>query len=100
MYRCVTQAFQDFGGRGIGAERFGAILAATLLSGCALRPAWHWEKEGASEAQYAQEVNQCKAATYSGTDGMVTQESVRRMHACLEARGWRKVEGRPGASGG
>ena len=25
-------------------------------------------------------------------DGMVTDESVRRMHGCMEAKGWRKVQ--------
>jgi len=67
-----------------------AILTLGLAA-CALRPAWHWEKPGASEAQYTTELNQCKGATYSGTDGMVTTEMVRRMHNCMEAKGWRKV---------
>lgn len=69
----------------------GIVSLLLLATGCALQPSWHWEKEGASEEQYDFEVIQCKAASYSGTDGMVTGERVRRMHACMEARGWRKV---------
>ena len=68
-------------------------LFATLLpalTACALFPSWHWAKPGATPADYAFDETQCKAQIYSGTDGLVTHASVRRMHACLEARGWRK----------
>lgn len=68
-----------------------AVVLLLGAAGCALRPTWHWEKPGASEEQYTAEVNQCKAATYSGTDGMVTTQMVRRMQACMEAKGWRKA---------
>jgi hypothetical protein len=67
-----------------------ALLSSTLgLAGCA---SWHWEKRGASEADYDLDEINCKAQSYSGTDGMVTQASVRKMHNCLQAKGWRKVE--------
>jgi hypothetical protein len=63
------------------------------LTGCALRPGGHWAKPGAADGEYDADVKFCKAQTYAwATDGMVTGESVRRMHACMEARGWRKVE--------
>lgn len=71
-----------------------AALILTLLTGlagCALRPAWHWEKPKASDDDYERDVKFCKQQTYSGTDYMVTTESVRRMHACLESKGWRKT---------
>lgn len=64
---------------------------AVLLTGCALLSSWHWEKSGASEVEYSFDEAQCKAKTYSGNDGTVTNATVRRMHACMEARGWRKV---------
>lgn len=65
-------------------------VAAVLLSACSiLAPKWHWEKPGGS---YEQDERFCKAQIYSGTDGMVTNASVRRMHACMEGKGWRKVE--------
>lgn len=99
MCRSVTQLLPIVGRTGGLARRPLASTLLLVLAGCALRPAWHWEKPGASEAQYERETIQCKSATYSGTDGMVTQEMVRRMHACLEAKGWRKVEGRSAASG-
>ena len=67
-----------------------AMLSSTLaLAGCA---SWHWEKRGASEADDDLDEIHCKAQSYSGTDGMVTQASVRKMHNCLQAKGWRKVE--------
>lgn len=56
-----------------------------LLTACA---SWHWEKAGGN---YAQDEKFCKQQTYTGTDGMVTKEMVRRMHGCMEAKGWRKV---------
>ncbi len=69
---------------------FGFLLASTVcLAGCA---SWHWEKQGASDDAYAQDEKHCKVQSYSGTDGMVTQASVRKMHTCLHAKGWRKVE--------
>lgn len=65
-------------------------IAALLLSACSiLIPKWHWEKLG---GDYDQDERFCKAQTYSGTDGMVTNASVRRMHGCMEAKGWRKVD--------
>ncbi len=67
-------------------------LLLLLVGGCLLRPTWHWEKAGAGDDQYRSELNQCKALTYPGADGMVTNESIRRMHLCMESRGWRRVE--------
>lgn len=65
-------------------------LAAFVLSACSiLAPKWHWEKPG---GDYDQDERFCKTQTYSGTDGMVTNASVRRMHGCMEAKGWQKVE--------
>ena len=61
------------------------------VAGCALKPAWHWEKPGASEREYSTDLNQCKFATYPDTSGIVTNETVRRMFACMEAKGWSKV---------
>ena len=61
------------------------------VAGCALKPTWHWEKPGASDQEYSFDLNQCKTATYPDTSGMVTNEDVRRMFACMEAKGWSKV---------
>ena len=69
---------------------FHLLLASCLcITGCA---SWHWGKHGASNDDYTQDERHCKAQSYSGTDGMVTQASVRKMHNCLQAKGWRKVE--------
>jgi hypothetical protein len=64
------------------------LLAIVVLSGCA---SWHWEKPGGSATAYAGDEKFCKLQAYSGTDGMVTKAGVRRMHECLEGRGWKKV---------
>lgn len=69
-----------------------ALVITMTFSACALFPNWHWEKRGATEADYAIDERDCKVLSYSGTDVMVTQVSVRRMHSCLEMRGWRKVK--------
>ena len=63
----------------------------TFLTSCALWPGWHWEKPGASEADYALDVKTCKVSNPAPMDGSVTQQSVRGIHACLEGKGWRKV---------
>ncbi len=67
----------------------GCCVAA--FAGCGLFPAWHWAKPGAGEAEYAFDEAQCKAKVYAGTDGTVTNASVRRMHGCMEAKGWVKT---------
>jgi len=63
-------------------------LIPLLLAACA---SWHWEKPGASAADYELDEKYCKLQAYSGIDGRVTQASVRRMHQCLEDKGWRKA---------
>lgn len=67
------------------------VLWGPLLGACSLFSTWHWERPGAGAADYSRDEIECKGRAYSGTDGMVTRESVRRMHACLEGKGWRKV---------
>ncbi|KAB2923438.1 MAG: hypothetical protein F9K30_10810 [Dechloromonas sp.] len=64
------------------------LVVIIFLSGCA---SWHWEKRGASAGDYEADEKFCKLQAYSGTDGMVTQAHVRRMHECLQSRGWQKV---------
>lgn len=76
-------------------KHWAAVLIACIfagVSGCALKPTWHWEKPGASDQQYSFDLNQCKTATYPDNTGMVTNEAVRRMFACMEAKGWSRVE--------
>jgi len=64
------------------------MIAFIGLAACS---SWHWEKRGAYDGEYAQDEKVCKLEVYSGTDGMVTNASVRRMHACMLAKGWQKV---------
>lgn len=68
-----------------------AAASMTLVAGCAFWPDWHWEKHGASETDYEFDVKTCKVLNPTPMDGTVTQLSVRRIHACLEGKGWRKV---------
>jgi len=75
-------------------RNYSATLALCILvglTGCSLQPKWHWEKPGASDQEYTLDLNQCKTATYPDTTGMVTNEAVRRMFACMEAKGWSRV---------
>lgn len=65
------------------------ILIFIGLAGCS---SWHWEKRGALDGDYARDENFCKQQVYSGTDGVVTNATVRSMHVCLMARGWQKVK--------
>lgn len=68
-----------------------SLVLLAAIAGCALFPSARWEKKGASEADYKFDETQCKAKTYAGNDGAVTNATVRRMHACLEGRGWSRV---------
>ena len=68
------------------------VTAIVGIGGCALRPTWHWEKAGSSDEQREYDQNQCKAKVYAGNDGMVTNESVRKMFICMEAKGWHRVD--------
>jgi hypothetical protein len=70
-------------------------ITLTLLIGlgaCSLLTTWHWEKPGADKQELEFDQNQCKAKVYSGNGGEVTNESVRRMFACMQGKGWRKVD--------
>lgn len=74
--------------------KFIIALAASFLlgiTGCALRPGWHWEKTGADDQALSWDQNQCKAKIYSGSAGEVTNETVRRMFACMEGKGWSRA---------
>jgi hypothetical protein len=66
------------------------LLAAVIASGCSLlAPSWHWEKAG---GDYDTDIRDCKTATFSDSSGaMPTTVSVRRMQACMEGKGWKKV---------
>ena len=62
------------------------LILLAGLTGCA---SWHWEKPG---GDYDVDEEYCKLQAYSGADGMVTKANVRTMHACMEAKGWKKVK--------
>ena len=68
------------------------MLLLIVQAGCFMRQSWHWEKAGAGEEAYEFDLQQCKAKTYAGSSGLVTNETVRRMFACMEGKGWRKVD--------
>lgn len=94
LYRHILYEinFFAFGGLDlISLKPLTCFVLSALLVGCALFPAWHWEKKGAGQEAYAFDETECKARSYAGADGMVTNASVRRMHACMAARGWVKV---------
>jgi hypothetical protein len=64
------------------------MIALFGLTACS---SWHWEKSGALDDDRTRDEIFCKQQVYSGTDGFVTNASVRRMHACMAAKGWQKV---------
>jgi hypothetical protein len=70
-------------------KRLIALLITLVLAGCS---SWHWEKRGALDGDYARDENFCKQQVYSGTDGVVTNATVRSMHVCLMTKGWQKVK--------
>lgn len=67
------------------------FLVITVLS-LAACSSWHWEKRGALDGEYKRDEIFCKQQVYTTADGVVTNASVRRMHACMQERGWRKVD--------
>jgi hypothetical protein len=70
------------------------LLALFMLTGCSLlRPGPEWQKPGATDADYEADLKRCKVMVYSfNIDGYVTKASVRRMHECMAAQGWRRAE--------
>lgn len=69
------------------------LITLMASAGCSLlQPAWHWSRPGASEADYEADIRFCKSQTDQAIDGTVTNASVRRIHGCMERRGWRKVQ--------
>lgn len=73
-------------------KKLAPILVLILpLAACALRPAWHWEKAGASPEDYKTDLNYCKSVSYPGADGNVNGEMVRRMQLCMQAHGWHRA---------
>ena len=66
-------------------------LLIIALMGLAACSSWHWEKSGVLDGDLARDENYCKQQVYSGTDGVVTNASVRRMQACMLTRGWKKT---------
>ncbi len=73
-------------------KRTVSIACLLLLSGCALMSKWHWEKAGASDAEYDADIRYCKTQTDQSIDGTVTDASVRRIHGCMQRRGWHRVD--------
>lgn len=67
------------------------VTLCLLFTGCSLRQDWHWERAKASDADYETDLRFCKANTDQALNGAVTYESVRRIHACMEGRGWKKI---------
>ncbi len=65
------------------------MLVLLGLAGCS---SWHWEKRGALDGDYTRDEIFCKQQVYTTADGVVTNASVRRMHACMQAKGWQKVD--------
>ena len=72
------------------------MLVLLGLAGCS---SWHWEKRGALDGDYTRDEIFCKQHPLGGcnmgnttADGVVTNASVRRMHACMQAKGWQKVD--------
>lgn len=65
------------------------MIAFIGLAGCS---SWHWEKRGALDGDYTRDEIFCKQQVYTTADGVVTNASVRRMHACMQAKGWQKVD--------
>ena len=75
-----------------GRRKIGPMkLLILMFIGLAACSSWHWEKRGALDGDYARDENFCKQQVYSGTDGVVTKATVRSMHACMVAKGWRKA---------
>lgn len=73
-------------------RRLALLCGAAALAGCALfQPSFRWEKAGATPADYDADIRYCKTQTDQALDGTVTDASVRRIHGCMERRGWRKV---------
>lgn len=68
-----------------------SLLAVVFLSGCATDKGWHWEKPGADYRSFNIDNANCRAQGLAATGGRVTFGTVMIMDACMEGRGWYKV---------
>lgn len=64
---------------------------ALVLSGCATDKGWSWHKNGASAQDFNMDNAQCRAQGLAGTGGMLTWGTVMIMDACMQGKGWYKV---------
>lgn len=77
---------------------FIAILAAICLAGCASNTTntnnWRWEKSNSSEYEFNMDNGQCRAQGFAGTGGMLTLGTIMIIDACMQGKGWYKVNAR------
>jgi len=72
---------------------FASLWIILLLPGCSVfQSNWRWEKPGSSDTDYQADIKYCKTQTEQSMDGMVNNATVRRIHHCMELRGWHKAE--------
>lgn len=73
------------------------LLISIWLSGCATNNNnnnWYWEKRGASSYEFDMDNGQCRAQGFAGTGGMLTMGTIMIIDACLQGKGWYKVNAR------
>jgi hypothetical protein len=69
------------------------ILAAALLAaltGCASRPDFTWQKNGATADDFETDLGQCQAQAF-GIPGVSLRQAVIVQTTCLRGKGWRQV---------
>jgi hypothetical protein len=66
-------------------------LITLALAGCATDKGWHWEKANGDPQSFNMDNAQCRAQGLAGTGGMVTWGTVMIMDACMQGKGWYKV---------
>lgn len=72
-------------------------IATIALTACATNNntnSWHWEKPGSSRNELIMDNGQCKAQALSGTGGVLNLGTILILDACMQGKGWSKVNDR------
>ena len=71
-----------------------ALMLGLGLIGCATTGGgWHYEKDGASKADYNMDTGQCRAQAFAVSNPTLLQIGI-IMDGCMQGKGWVRVADR------
>lgn len=71
--------------------RLAIAVTVLLLSACAAQKQSYWTKPGSSQAEFNQDMGQCRAQAFGVASGNLMQIAIVQS-SCMEGKGWQLVE--------